>query len=370
MYIPLNPFRISDIFSLSKTVSFSGTSWKSKESDRVIPFSRGRWVLRELGSSIIRNRKKSRGTVFIPEYFCEISLTPLRSPEFDIHFYKITPELEPDITDLERMTREFGPPDMLLFVHYFGIPLDMSATEAWCRENNVLLMEDAAHSLLPVPGIGNHGCPVIYTPWKFLNSPEGALLVLPEESEIPFTGLEYDKPDPWWWVRKRFASTVATGLHRFRPIHVKQDDDSEAPIDPGRPQCNALSANFLSSKEKDILSISRAREQNYRQIDEAIADSHARDNRIFCDLPAHFAPYVYPLRITGNRCYNIMVALNQIRIPAQPWSDLSPEVKDSREYPLSNALRREVMVLPVHQDLTPSQVEWMAREVIRHISKH
>jgi dTDP-4-amino-4,6-dideoxygalactose transaminase len=60
-----------------------------------------------------------------------------------------------------------------------------------------------------------------------------------------------------------------------------------------------------------------------------------------------------------------MTVLNKKGIPAAPWSDLSPEVKNSQKYPLSNALRREVITLPIHQDLTLAHIEWMAEEVIK-----
>jgi len=374
MFIPLNPLRLSDIPLSKKGHIFSGTPWKARENNRVILFSRGQWALKELGSSIIRSRNKSKGTIFIPEYFCEISLTPMRTPEFGIRFYRITPGLEPDMADLERIAGQDGPPDMMVFVHYFGIPLNMGDVEAWCRKNGVALIEDAAHSLLPVPGIGDHGCPVIYTPWKFMNLPDGALLVVPEKSAVSIKMNENDAPYPPLWLPKRVASAIATGLHlpvhKFREVHVKTCNESEPPTNPGKPGCRRRSAAMLAKKEKDLPRIGRIRDNHYRRIDDAIANSDARTHRIVRHLPSCFAPYVYPLRIAGDTCWEIMDALNKIGIPAQPWSDLSPEVKNSAAYPESNSLRKEVMVLPVHQDLTTFQIDWMTRQVIRLVSKN
>ena len=375
MFIPLNPFSPADILLTKKGAIFSGAPWKSRENDRVILFSRGQWAIKELGSSIIRNRNRSKGTILIPEYFCEISLTPMRTPEFNIRFYQITPELEPDIADLEKIAGLYGPPDMMIFVHYFGLPLNMNTAEVWCRKNGVVLIEDAAHSLLPVPGIGDHGCPVIYTPWKFLGTPNGvALLVQPERFTVSVEMNKNDEPYPWLWLQKRVASTLATGLHlplhKFRKIHVKTCDESEPLINPGKAEWGRRSAAMLANKEKDLPAIGRTREHHYRRIDDAIANSDAQTHRIFRHLPACFAPYVYPLRIAGDTCWEIMDTLNNIGIPAQPWSDLSPEVKNSAAYPVSNFLRKEVMVLPIHQDLKISQIDWMTREVIRLVSKN
>jgi hypothetical protein len=376
MYILPNPlFRLSDIPSWTKDSSFYGEPWISKENDRIVLFSRGQWALKELGSSIIRSRNRARGIILIPEYFCEISLTPLRTHEFEIHFYRITPGLEPDITDLDRISRTHGPPDMMLFVHYFGIPLNIDAAKIWCMENNVVLVEDAAHSLLSVPGIGDHGCPVIYTPWKFLNIPDGALLVLPEESGIsmPARNNNSDCSYPLQWVANQIFYSAVRGmrlpLHKFKGIRVKGCDESEPPTDPGKPECRPMSAAILSEKGRSIAVICRMRERNYRKIDEAVGNSDIQIHRVFSHLPASFAPYVYPLRIKGGQCRKIMVALNRIGIPAMPWSDLSPEVKNSEEYPLANALRKDVMVLPVHQDISLKQIDWMIEKVQRIISE-
>lgn len=378
MFIPLNPlFKLSHALLRTEGGDFPGKLWAVKNNDRVIPFSRGQWALKELGTCIINSRGRTRGMIFIPEYFCEISLTPLRSPYFDILFYRITPQLEPDITHLNRIIEKYGVPDILLFVHYFGFPSDMRNTETWCRENNVVIIEDAAHSLLSVSGIGDHGYPTIFTPWKFLNIPCGALLVLPEESEF-FLKVCHENHGflsyPLGWMTKQVIYTAVQKmrfpLHKFKKRRVKGYDESEPPVDPGRPECTPLSSTILSKEGIGIAAIGEVRERNYRRIDGAIADSGVRHRRFFHRLPTHFAPYVYPLRINGSTSVETMLALNRIGIPAQPWSDLSPEVKGSAEYPLSNALRKEVMVLPVHQDLSLRQIDWMTREVIRTVSKN
>jgi dTDP-4-amino-4,6-dideoxygalactose transaminase len=43
---------------------------------------------------------------------------------------------------------------------------------------------------------------------------------------------------------------------------------------------------------------------------------------------------------------------------------LSPEVLNASDFAVANILRKEVLTLPVHQNITESQAENMAREVI------
>ena len=168
MFIHPNPlFRFSDLLPGRGGDDLSKVPWTLKENDSLFIYSRGQWALKRIGSGVLKSRNKTKGTILIPEYFCEISLTPLRTAEFDIRFYRITPELEPDITDLERMVKAQGPPDIMLFVHYFGMPLNIGPTENWCRENGVVLIEDAANSLFSVPGIGAHACPTRSRPGRW-----------------------------------------------------------------------------------------------------------------------------------------------------------------------------------------------------------
>ncbi|MEN6318258.1 MAG: DegT/DnrJ/EryC1/StrS family aminotransferase [Syntrophaceae bacterium] len=373
-----NPrFRLSLALGEKSVAELPGQLWAAKKNDIVIPFSRGQWALRALVAGIIKKKGHPRGMICIPEYFCEISLTPLRIPDFDIVFYRLTPELEPDVSHLEKIKEKFGVPDILLYVHYFGIPLDLSETLRWCYQHDVKLVEDAAHSLLPVSGIGNHSLPTIYTPWKFLNIPNGALLILPEETSFsPEIRIEWNNftSYPFAWITKQLVLSLAQWMkfpmYKFKKIHVKSCDESEPPIDPGCPEIRAISRIMLARMGVEIQRIGQAREKNYRRLDNAFAVSKVKQCRLFQNLPEHFTPYVYPLRIKGASSVDLMIALNRMGIPAQPWSDLSPEVKGSADFPLSNALRKEVMVLPVHQDLSHAQIDWMGREVIKMISTH
>ncbi len=166
------------------------------------------------------------------------------------------------------------------------------------------------------------------------------------------------------------ANNLKLPLHKLRKIHVKEFDESEPPIDPGKPECASLAVVILTHEGKRMSAIREIRERNYRRLDEAFAETEENGCRLFSQFPARFAPFVYPLRIAGGKTREIMIYLNKIGIPAHPWSDLSPEVKNSAEYPLSNILRRDIMVLPIHQDLSRPQVDWMIREVRKAVSRY
>ena len=377
MYITQNPLlRVAHILPQKKVASFGGKPWTTKTNNRVVIFSRGQWALKAIAASVMKKRGKEKAKIYIPEYFCEISLTPVRMAGFDLCFYRIAPKFEPDIAHLKNLKERHGIPDVLLFVHYFGFPQNILDTQNWCKQNGVLLVEDAAHSLIPIPGIGDNGNPAFYTPWKFVNIPAGALLVLPELFDYIETEPSEKNghiPYPLKWVLKQgvnyISQRIRLPLHQLRRASVKGHDVSEPIVAPGSPLCSSFSINLLSKHEQTIKDVCLKRKRNYQLIDEVFSDPKLEQYRIFQDIPASLAPYVYPFRIPAKHSLDLMISLNKKGIPALPWSDLSPEVKNFAEYPFSNDLRREVITLPIHQDLTLAQINWMKKQVLSYLEK-
>jgi hypothetical protein len=371
MYI--HPAPLLNIPSLLASISlghFRGAFWTTDTRDRIEVFSRGQWAIAEFAAGLCGRTGAAKCGILIPEYFCEISLTPLRRLGFNLHFYRLTSDFTPDTTHLNELTAKHGTPALLLCVHYFGFPSPLEETAGWCRQNGVALLEDAAHSLGPLPGIGGNGNATLYAPWKFLGVPRGAVLVLPAgtDGSRREEGLSSKGADcAWGWFGKQAAYSLVrqTGfpLHRLRKVHIKQHDESEPATDPGSSVLDALSLRLLAGCEGRLEEVRRRREERYRRLDGIFSgDGRTRDLRLLRNLPPSFGPYLYPLRVPQKISRELMIALNGKGIPALPWSDLSPEVKGDPAFPLANALRREVVTLPVHQDLSITEIERIAEE--------
>jgi hypothetical protein len=351
--------------------------WKTYADDQVEVFSRGQWAIAEFAVGLCGRTGATKCGIFIPEYFCEISLTPLRRLGFDLHFYRLTPEFTPDSAHLNELAAKHGSPALLLYVHYFGFPSSLEETAGWCRKNGVVLLEDAAHSLGPLPGIGGNGNATLYTPWKFLGVPRGAVLVLPAEIDVPRrekVASAKGADGAWGWLGKQavFSLVRQTGfpLHRLRKVRIKTHDESEPVVEPGSSAPDTCSLRILAGYEGYLEAVRRRREEHYRRLDEIFSrNDRTRGLRLFQHLPPSFGPYLYPLRVPQEVSRELMIALNGKGIPALPWSDLSPEVKGSPTFPLANALRREVVTLPIHQDLSVAEIEWMAKETVLLLGK-
>ena len=138
-------------------------------------------------------------TVWLPDYFCNASLIPLRQTSVKLLFYPVTKAMEPDFSICRRLA-DAAPPDIFVLVHYFGKPTSTASAVEFCKHHCAWLIEDAAHVLRPVNGVGNAGDFVLYSPHKHLPIPAGAVLVVRPDgpskfglSEITSFGL----PDSW-----------------------------------------------------------------------------------------------------------------------------------------------------------------------------
>ena len=82
----------------------------------------------------------------------------------------------PDISKCKELALTIQP-DIFILVHYFGKPSFSKSIKEFCSIYKTWLIEDAAHVLKPIKGIGNLGDFILYSPHKHLPIPDGALLI-------------------------------------------------------------------------------------------------------------------------------------------------------------------------------------------------
>lgn len=114
---------------------------------------------------------------WVPAFYEEATLARLRNSPAELRFYAMTTQLEPDWQRLEAEATQHGPPDVLVLAHFYGTQADGAAARQFADQHGALLFEDAAHTLLPAGGIGQFGDLACYSPRKYYDSGDGAVLV-------------------------------------------------------------------------------------------------------------------------------------------------------------------------------------------------
>ena len=312
---------------------------------------------------------KETVTVWVPDYFCNSSLSFLREAGVRLVFYPVTEKMGPDI-DACRSIAVDNSIDLFLLVHHFGQPISAQGVVSFCREYKVWLIEDAAHVLRPIENIGTFGDFVLYSPHKHLPIPDGAILVVREDGPSKFAGNErimtlFDRSltdiltlqDNWkrneyWWLAKRLVRLLG-GRLRLPRIDFNVDGIGSESILRVAPRMSGLARRLLVNELNQLEFIEGRRKYN---------------EKIWCLILAWVksgiiiktkaAPYLIGVefddKISATLTFN---RTQDIGFPVITWPDLAPEVlHDSDKHIRAISMRFRRFYLPVHQTLTLSQM--------------
>ena len=161
-------------FNLKKKIDFK-FFFKKKSGDNFGFLSQSAWSILIIALWRKKIYKKKNINILIPEYFCNSTLLPLKKLNFNIIFYKINENLEPD-TDYLKNLLKFNKPDLILVVDYFGQENNYDFVRDFCKNNDCWLIKDSAHSLKPNDSSKDSDF-VFYSPHKILSYPMGSILI-------------------------------------------------------------------------------------------------------------------------------------------------------------------------------------------------
>jgi dTDP-4-amino-4,6-dideoxygalactose transaminase len=272
-------------------------------------------------------------------------------------FYEPGEALAPDPDELERLVDEHT--RALFLTHYLGFPQDGSFWRAWCDERRLLLLEDAAHASLARHNgqpAGSHGHAAMWCLFKSYPLPDGAALRLegtaPRSERRAALGLsELARGHAHWLLQHAHdvAALVGGGA----------DDDGEfdlaAEIALGCPSAAPLGATaFLLPRVADP-SAAQRRRANYALLLDELREQVPEP---FGVLPAGAVPLGLPIACADKRA--TMDRLNERGVEGVDfWCEPHPLLPGDGFGP-SNRRRDSTVLLPVHQELRPPELERIA----------
>ena len=347
-----------------------------------LPFYRARNAIYHLFTAL--REQNPTLTVLAPDYNSGNEILAMRAAGVGIHYCPVDRRMQLDPDVVERLCALHNP-DVLYVIHYIGWPQPMPALIDLCRRRDMLLVEDCALSLLsemdPSTSLGAGGPLGSFGDWsvfclyKTLPLPNGALLV---QNTIRLEALERmrlqqagsasvmgrtaellvqrirgraNRLGAALQVVKR-GMGLAAGALEVRRANV---GDIGFNLDEVNLAMSGVSARLLD--RLDFVDIKRRRVENYRHLDAQLDSSVAR---VFTELPDGVCPLFFPIIVPDKQA--AARALQGRGIDAlEFWN----ESMESGEEMGADArfLRQRVLELPIHQDLTPRQVEYVAEQV-------
>ena len=341
-------------------------------------FARGRYAL---GAAYRLTGVGPTRSLLAPAYHCRTMLDPTLALGAEVALYPLTPDLHADLDGLRRVAAACRtPPAALLLTHYFGLPREVEAVAAWCREQGIALIEDCSHAL-PFTGasatraaMGASGRYAVSSPYKFFPCPDGGWLWAAGGAPLP----PAPPRGPGFRAELRAALQALRACSR-RPRALPLDaaaaaieaeltalaaqpappgcdwrETSEQPSDEYRPQEQAIRGLAISrwiERRTDLQALIARRRTRYRQWLQAV-DALPGVAPLFPELPEGVAPYMFPLRVFDPA--PLFHPLKRMGLPIWRWDDMAVSA-----CAVARAYRQGVFHLPCHQALDDAQMAWM-----------
>ena len=335
-------------------------------------FSRSAWSLLAIAEWRARVTGKMPVTIWLPDFFCNGALAPLRENGMQLFFYPVSDQLAPDLDACRNQINE-TPPDLFVLVHFFGQPAPVDQALSLCRNVGGWLVEDAAHVLRPIPGVGEHGDCVLYSPHKHLVSPDGAVLVIHGDGPSQLgrdtraltllgevvTALmarsAYSMQPAAIWLMKRILQLM--GLRYNKQVTPFWPNiDTGSPTLP-HPEMSTLARRLLSTQCTALNEVAQLRGQHCRIWQETLTGSGMIQPEMQSwSMPStpYLASFIGKDPIRTEACY---VRWQHAGLPVLTWPDLPPEVLANPEHhEPALRLRQTRVYLPIHQSLSSVQI--------------
>lgn len=321
--------------------------------------------------------------VLAPAYNCGTELDPFLYFGLDVKLYSVDGEARIELTDLPgRVT----PATRVIYVtHYFGWPQDLAELSLFCKSRGIYLVEDCALSLLSRPRqhpIGVLGDAAIYSFPKTLPVPDGGALCIagesgsvqrPQKAPRMRTMLRQMLP---FCKRTLVSLCDRAGLYDYWPGGLKGRARENGPLTraglPEMPPSYYFNGDVLTRRMSgvtrrllsglDSAAIVHRRRENYRRLYEAVETS-TRLQPLYADLPEGVCPLHLPALTPDPRA--VCRRLRERGIAAMPWWGGFHRAFDWTDFPEAMALKRQLLVLPIHEQLHERHLAYMARQIKR-----
>lgn len=299
--------------------------------------------------AVLARRGVAAPEAWVPAYFCENGLGPLRGDAARLRFYPVRADMAPDWPAVEAMLGA-GRPHLFVLPHFFGMENEAAAARAFCDRVGALLLEDAAHLLRPVGEVGRFGDFTSYSPRKYFEVPDAGILVVRGEGlarEVGETAAAMADGGVYrtlGWRALALRNRIVPRRARTGPLAPRRIDDEprQVPLEP-TVWMSSYSRGRIARLGRDGAAAIAAREaETTARLDEAL-----RAWPGVVPLPRHreATPYMLGFRAEDEHVAGaVLAALRQAGADVATWPGLPPEVwARPLDYGEALTLRRTVL---------------------------
>jgi dTDP-4-amino-4,6-dideoxygalactose transaminase len=319
-------------------------------------FSRGRHAIWQAARALGLG---DGAEVLAPAWHHGAEIEALGRAGAQVVFYEPGPLLEPDAAELDAL---LGPRTRALFLtHYLGFPQDAARWRGWCDQRGLLLFEDAAHACMAWAGarpVGSYGDAAVWCLFKSFAVPDGAALHLLRAGVEPELEPTLDAAGAARrhaaWVLQRAPALARAAGRRSRGGRF--DLSAEIALGhPGTPPSTVTTHLLARLADEGAAARRRA---NYLVLLEELSEQVPPP---FERLPDGAVPLGLPMRCS-DKAATVEELVRRGIDAVDFWSEPHPSLP-SAGFAETRRRRESTVLLPVHQELRPHDLERIAAAV-------
>lgn len=314
--------------------------------------------------------------ILVPAYHHGVEVEALVDAGAVPRFYRVDAGWGVDLEDVER---QLSPRTGALYlIHYAGFPGPTDAMRGLADAHGLPLLEDCALSLLSSDGdrpLGSTGDVAFFCLYKTLPLPHGGAMVVngarhysvPHPPAPPWTStfshtassllqnLELRAGRVGRWMR---GALRGLGQNTVRAAHLERVATGTQHFDRAHVDLGMSSLTQRLALAEDLEAVVELRRRNYFLLLGALRSVAPP---LFNELPPGVCPLFYPLRVENKAEVHARLAEQGIEA-VDFWRLFHPACDPSR-FPEVAELRRTVLEIPCHQDLSPEVMARIAEAV-------
>jgi perosamine synthetase len=320
--------------------------------------------------------------VLVPAYNCGSEISPYIATGAKVSMYRVDENAQIDVCDL--MSRITLRTRLVHVTHYFGRPTKMGELVSICRKRQIKLLEDCALSLFS-DDVAQLGDAAIFSLRKSLPVCDGGVLLLRNADEAKTS---VTRKPPIGAIAHELLVLVKNWLQNsvqlsstFRPKRNGSTgfDTRLYPRFPDIPDsyyCNANAVIYQASrfslgmlKRSDPQEIGRRRRLNYVYLRQRLTGTPGL-SFLWKELllPDGICPLGLPVLVHDKPRW--WRDLNAAGVAVSPWWEGYHRGVDWSQFPEARALKNHLLLLPVHQYLSLSHMDYVANVIRLLAARH
>jgi dTDP-4-amino-4,6-dideoxygalactose transaminase len=320
----------------------------------------------------------SEPLILVPDYHHGNEIYALKAAGAKLRYYPVKKNLDVDLDAIADLCDLQPKPLALYLTHFIGWPQPIDEILSLCKRKHLILIEDCALSFLSEfegRPLGTFGAYSVFCLYKTVPVPNGGVLVANNTvklgatsvrpcSAVSVTGPSIDLILRWVRSRneffgralltaKRAIGRTLTGAN-VRRVPIGDTGFDISNVNAGMsPICHTLLGRFGYEE------IRKRRRRNFRIVEDILRGHVALVDKTLND---GVCPLFFPLLVKDKQIAAASLAARGIET-VEFWNSGDPQ----SHQPGSSAefLRRHLLELPIHQDVTPEGAEYAANQILK-----